>query len=166
MLRAAANEDSPVIDLTSEGDFDHKPASAIELKSNDFGLGSLAGDIFIALAAGAAANKTLTWRLFTWAKLNGMIQQVAYGTGRTGSQAVVVYPDKVAAPNKFWLDTLVVTAYSWPLPVKATVGGGNDSLAMLSMQTFGFPFWLMQIEDADGSTGDEAGDVSVWWKRK
>ena len=90
----------------------------------------------------------------------------AQRAGRTGSQAVVVYPNGEAAPDKFWLDTLAVTSYSWPKAVKATVGGGNDSVAMLSLFTGGWPYWKMQIEDADGSNGDEAGDVSVWWKRK
>lgn len=164
-MRAPANEDDPAIDLTSEGDWDQKVSSAIEIKSNDHNVLNT-NDIFIALAAGAAADKTLTWRLFAWSVFNGMIQQAAYGTAKTGAQAVVKYPNKAAAANIFWCDTLVVTGYSWPLAVKATPGGGNDSVAMITLQTFEWAWWFMQIEDADGATGDEAGDVSVWWRHR
>lgn len=164
-LRAPANEDASPIDLTSEGDFDQKVNEAIEIKSNDHNVLN-ANDIFIALAAGSAASKTLIWRLFAWAKDNGMAQQVAYGTGETGAQAVVKYPNGEIATDKFWCDTLVVTAYSWLKAIKATIGGGNDSVGMLSLQTFAWTWWFMQIEDADGSTGNEAGDVSVWWRNR
>lgn len=164
-FRAPGNEDASPIDLTAQGDYDQKVSEAIELIS-DAGGHITIYDIFIAIAAGAAASKTLTWRLFTWAKWNGMCQQVGYGTAETGAQAVVKYPNGETATDIFWCDTLVVTAYSWLKAIKATVGGGNDSVGLLSLQTFEWPFWFMQIEDADGSTGNEAGDVSVWWKHR
>lgn len=164
-LRAPANEDASPIDLTTEGDFEQIVSGAIEIKSNDHNV-LTANDIFIAIAAGPAHSKTLTWRYFAWAKQNGMCQQVAYGTAETGSQAVVKYPNGETATNIFWCDTMVVTAYSWLKAVKATPGGGNDSVGMISLQTFEWPWWFMQIEDADGATGAEAGDVSVWWKRR
>lgn len=164
-MRAPANEDASPIDLTSEGDFAHIVSGAIEIKSDDHNVLN-ANDIFIAIAAGAAAGKTLTWRLFTWAVFNGMIQQVAYGTAETGSQAVVKYPKGDTATDIFWCDDLVVTAYSWPLAVKATPGGGNDSVGMITLQTFEWPWWFFEISDADGVTGDEAGAVSVWWKHR
>lgn len=165
LLRAAADEDASPINLTSEGDFDQKVSGAIEIKSDAGGIVGV-NNMFIALAAGAAENKTLTWRLFNWAKFNGMAQQVAYGTGKTGSQAVVKYPNAATATNIFWCDDLSVTEYSWPTPVEATVGGENNSVAMLSLRILGSTWWFMQIEDADGATGAEAGDVSVWWKRR
>ena len=164
-LRAPADEDASPINLTSEGDFDQMVSGAIEIRGDAGGIVH-EENIFIALAAGAAADKRLTWRLFNWAKQNGMAQQVGYGTGKTGSQAVVKYPNTVAATNKFWWDELVVSDYSWLTPVEATVGGGNNSVAMISLRILGGTYWFMQIEDADGASGDEAGDVSVWWRRR
>lgn len=165
LLRSPANADASLIDLTSGGDFSQKTGGAIEIRNSGNGLVSIY-DIFIAIAAGAAAGKTLTWRLFTWAAWNGMCQQVACGTAETGTQAVVKYPNGQTATDIFWCDTLAVTAFSWLKAVKATVGGGNNSVGMLSLQTFAWPWWFMQIEDADGVTGDEAGSVSVWWRRR
>jgi len=169
VLREAADEDASPIDLTAEGDYAQKPSSAIQivhLPSIYYasGYSYYDTDIALAIAAGSAADKTLTWRLFTWSIANGMAQQVAYGTGTTGSQAVVKYPDGTTASNIFWCDTIVVTGYSWPKAVKATPGSGNDSVAMITLDLLNYSYWLVQIEDADGSTGDEAGDVSVWWK--
>lgn len=164
-LRVPADEDDSPIDLTLEGDYAQKVIGSIEIKSNDHNV-ITDNDIFIALAAGSAQNKTLTWRLFTWAKWNGMAQQVAYGVGTTGSQSVIKYPNGSLAADIYWCDTLVVTSYSWMKAVKATVGGGNNSVAVISLQTFAWPWWFLQIEDADGITGNEAGSVSAWWKRR
>ena len=61
LLRSAANEDASPIDLTSGGDFSQKISGAVEIGNAGNGLVSIY-DIFIAIAAGAAAGKTLTWR--------------------------------------------------------------------------------------------------------
>lgn len=164
-LRTPADEDDSPIDLTSAGDFAQMVAGAIEIKSDDHNVLN-ANDIFIAIAAGPAEDKDLTWRYFTWAKQNGMAQQVAYGTAKTGSQAVVKYPNGDTATDIFWCDTLVVTDFSWPKSVKATPGGGNNSVGMITLQAFAKRYWFMQIEDADDATGNEAGDVSVWWRHR
>ena len=161
-FRAVGDEDASPIDLTTAGDFANKSSGAQQIVQGMRTSAYL--DIALAIAAGSAENKILTWRLFTWAIANGMAQQVAYGTATTGTQAVVKYPDGTTATNIFWCDTIVVTSYAWPKAVKATLGQANDSVAMITLDMLNWSWWFMQIEDADGSTGDEAGDVSVWFK--
>lgn len=166
VLRAEANEEASPINLVSEGDFAQKPSDAFEIRTDGSGLNSLANDAFIMFSGGDAALKTFTWRLFSWLAINGPAQLVAFGTGTLGSQAVIIYPNGSAATNKFWAHTLVVTAFSWPKEVRATPNGGNNSVAMLSLDLMGRKHWKMQIEDADGLTGNEAGDISAYWSRK
>lgn len=166
VLRAEADEDTSLIDLTSEGDFAQKPSDAFEILTDESGLNSLVNDAFIMFSGGNAALKIFTWRLFAWLRANGPAQLVASGTGILGSQAVIIQPNGSAATNKFWADTLVVTTFSWPKQVKTTPGGGNNSVAQISLELMGRKYWKMQIEDADGSTGDQAGDISVYWNQK
>lgn len=166
VLRAEANEEASPINLATEGDFAQMPADALEIRTDEAGLNSLVNDAFILFCGGPAALKIFTWRLFAWLAINGPAQLVAYGTGTLGSQAVVIYPNGAAATNKFWADTLVVTTYYWPKEVKATPNGGNNSVATLSLDLMGWKHWKMQIEDADGLTGSEAGDISAYWSQK
>ena len=165
-LRAPANEDASPIDLTTQGNWANKPSGAIQIampmQENE--MPYVSTDVAIAIAAGSAADKTLTWRLFALALTNGMIQQVAYGTATTGTQAVNIYPNGDSASNIYWCDTIVVTEYYWPKPVKATPNAGNNSVGMVSLDLLNWSWWHIQIEDADGVTGDQAGNVSVWYK--
>jgi hypothetical protein len=158
-IRAPAVEDSSTIDLTnSEGDFANKPAAAIEVKE------SKANKIMLAFCGGAAANKTFSYKVFVWARNNGMAEVVCDGTGTTGAQDVVLYPhDGSAATNQFWADTLTVTGY-WVKPVYKADADGNDRCSKICFDLAGISWIYVEITDADGVTGNEAATVGVFYR--
>ncbi len=49
------------------------------------------------------------------------------------------------------------------LEVEATDVGKFESVASIWMDDCGYRFWKVEITDADGSTGTEAGNVAVWY---
>lgn len=161
VLRAEADEDT-AIDLTSAGDFASKPSLAIWLKPNEFGSG-IENQLIITVIGGDAANDIFSWRLYAWRRANGPAELVAYGTGILGTQAVVKYPHSSAtATNKFWADSFVIIAQYWPKTVTATPIGGN-SVGKLKLDGTGAEWWLLEITDADGATGIEAGDLTGYY---
>ena len=157
LLRTEGNEDASAVTLATAGDFASKPSTAVQLDVDVNG-------IEIIFAGGAAANKTFSWRYYAWRYRNGPAELVAYGTGILGSQAVVIYPNTgLAATNKFYADTLVITGQYWPATVSVVDGAGDDRLGKLIADMCGYEWVYMEITNADGSTGTEAGNVSVYY---
>lgn len=161
LLRAEANENASVIDLTTEGDFAQKPATAIPFRTKDDGTGHGGNCLEFVFCGGSAAGKTFTYKIYAWRKTNGMARMVATGVGTLGTQAVVKYPhDGATATLKFWADTLTVTT-RWMKSVYSTDTTGNNEVASLHVDFIGYEWFYVEITNADGST--EAGNVTVYY---
>jgi len=162
VLRAEADEDT-ALDLTTKGDFANKPATALELKGNlNFERG--VQNIAVAVCGGDAANDTFSWRWLAWSPGRGPAKVLGNGTGILGTQAVVKYPhDANTATDKFWADTLTVTNDYTTTGIYTTTAGGN-SVAELATDLQGYNWTMIEITGADGSTGIEAGDVTVYYR--
>lgn len=169
IARNEADEDTSTLDLTTEGNFANMPSESGDfLGAVDINRGLTSelkvNGIAFAFTGGSAANKTFTWKLFAWKNSNGAARQVAEGTGTLGSQAVVVYPHNgAAATNRFWADTLSVTWYNWYKRVDSTDTTGHNTVAEIWTDACGWRYWYVEIADADGSTGAEAGDVASYY---
>jgi len=177
VARLEANEDASPLDISTTGDFAQKPSAALDLfersvyetdKQNTPVRPILVPNgIEFFFCGGSADGKTFGWKLYAWRNENGMVRYVATGTGKLGSQAVVCYPHDLtadgAATNKFWADTLVVTWWNWPKRVTSTDKVGHDTAASVWLDNCGWRYWHIVITDADGSTGDEAGDIASYW---
>jgi len=163
LCRSEADENSSVIDLTTEGDFAQMPSSATRLRTRPDGSGHGGNALEFVFCGGAAADKTFTYKIYAWRRTNGMARMVATGTGTLGTQAVVKYPyDSSTATLKFWADTLTVT-HRWSKTVHSTDASGNNETASLHLDFSGYEYFYIEITSADGSTGDEAGDISVYY---
>jgi len=161
-LRAEADENASTIDLTTAGDFASMPAGAVKLLARDDGTGSGVNMIELVFCGGSAANKTFTYTIYAWRAGNGMARLVATGTGTLGTQAVVIYPGGSTATSKYWADTLSVTS-RWIKSVVSSAETGSNETASLAFDGFGFEWIYVEITAADGATGDEAGDISVYY---
>ena len=152
VARGLAGADTPV-DLTTEGDFEQLPSDVLDLLRSDivnprdtpvFPEIQTAGLLF-SFAATAAADKDLNWRLLAWKNENGPAEIVAYGTARTGTQAVVKWPhNNSTATNAFWCDTIVITDDYWPKEIEATAAGGN-SISKLFIDSCGYRYFKMEV---------------------
>lgn len=175
VARLEANEDASLLDLTTAGNFANKPAGALDLKQRSVFTANkqdvsvpailIPNGIEFMFTGGSAAGKTFGWRIIAWRNENGPARLVAVGTGILGTQAVVVYPhNDDPATNKFWADTLVVTSskVNWLKPFKSTDTAGNNTVASVWTDDAGYRYWHIEITDADGSTGDEAGNIAGW----
>jgi len=165
LLRAEADEDAATIDLTTEGDFDQMPDSAVDLYNlaNAQAYQMRGGAIGVMAHAGAAADKTFTVVLYGWRSVNGPCQRIASIACTTGTQAVVTYPVSGAtATNKFWADTMTVTCYRGAGSQSSDAAGGNGA-AECSIDLAGIRYVYAEVTGADGVTGAEAGDVTVYF---
>lgn len=162
LLRAEADENASTIDLTTGGDFANKPSSAIPLTTRDDRTGHGGNALELVFCGGAAADKTFTYKIYAWRSTNGLARMVATGTGTLGTQAVVVYPSGSTATSKFWADTLTVTE-RWVASVTTSDASGNNETASLQFDFRGYEWVYAEITSADGSTGTEAGDISVYY---
>ncbi len=173
IARNEANEDAVILDLTAKGDYANRPVIL-----GDMGIGVIdllnektvsatemeANGIEFFFAGGSAANKTFGYRILAWKPCNGFARLAVVGTGILGTQKVVKYPHNEAiATNKFWANTLAITNENWPKEVEATDPGNFESVSSIWLDDAGYRFWKVEITDADGSTGDEAGNISVFW---
>ena len=156
VLRAEADENSSLIDLTTEGDFDQRPAGARRIRDNGKSLQAI-------FCGGAAADKTFAYKIYAWRADNGPCELLAYGTGVLGTQAVVKYPSGGDATNKFWADTLTITYQGMPEMFYLADNEGNNRVAKMYGNLSRYEWIYAEITAADGATGDEAGDVSVYF---
>lgn len=163
VLRAEADEET-ALDLTSAGDFANKPSGAVEIKGDD-NHRTPANKIAIIMCGGSAAGKTFTYKIYGWARANGPAELICTGTGTLGTQAVVKYPHSGnAASSKFWADTLSCTE-RWIGSCESSDASGNNEVAKITFDLHGLRWIQVEITDADGATGDEAGDVSAYYRK-
>lgn len=158
LLRDAANEDSSLVTLATAGDFANKPAGAVQLDAD-------ANAIAVIICGGTAADKTLAWKAYGWRRNNGPAELIAYGTATLGTQQVVKYPDTGTAPaaTKYWADTITITEQAWLSTVWTADAAGNNRVGKLIFDQCGYEWLYFEITSADGSTGTEAGLVSVYY---
>jgi len=162
LLRSEGNEDANTIDLTTAGDFDSKPAGAKKLVSS--GEAGPVNAIQFIFCGGPAPDKTFSWTIYAWRRNNGPCELIAFGTATLGTQAVVKYPhNKAAATNKYWADTLNVSFQGSLKTFSLADAAGNNHVAKLYGDLCGYEWVYVEITDADGSTGTEAGNVSVYY---
>ncbi|HBG28189.1 MAG: hypothetical protein A2Y10_19620 [Planctomycetes bacterium GWF2_41_51] len=162
LLRAEADENSELIGLTTGGDFASKPAGAVML--DNLNIDQRKKNLVFYFCGGAAADKTFGYKIWAWRSNNGMAELIAEGTGVLGTQAVVKYPHTgTAATNKFWADTLTITTQGTPETFQVADAAGGDRTAKLFGYNCGYEWIYCEITDADGSTGDEAGVISVYY---
>jgi len=163
-LRAAANEDGgdleACIDLDGNGGaFSNMASGAVDIFS---GKGRTnANAVELIFAGGDAANDSFSFMVMAW-RHGGPATVVCYGTATLGSQDVVTYPDGSSGTGKFWADTLSVTD-EWPTSVGAENSDDKGSVAKLCFDLMGYRYVYVYVWGADGSTGTEAGNVSVWY---
>lgn len=167
-----------VFDIETAGDYDSKPSGTVDVldpayldpttettKGQSLTSISKVNGILLSFTGGSAANKTFTYDVFTWANENGHAKHTINGTGTLGTQQVVKYPhNNVAATNKFWADTLTVTWENHPKDVASTDKTGHNTIAEVWLDMTGLRYLYVQISDADGSTGDEAGDIACYFR--
>jgi hypothetical protein len=165
LFRAEANENSTLIDLTTTGDFTHKPTAAKHIPVVQYTQQTQVKNVVFYFCGGSAANKTFGYKIWAW-RNNGMAELVAEGTGTLGTQAIVKYPNNsTTATNKYWADTLTISSGGQGTPETFQVadGSGADRCAKLYGYNCGYEWFYCEITDADGTTGSEAGLVSVYW---
>lgn len=171
ILRAEGNEDAAtvagLIDLTAKGNFANKSE---ELTPIDIAYeGNLPPGITkknkvqIIICGGNAANDTFEYGLYAWRNMNGPAEFMASGAGVLGTQAVIAYPHGGAATNKFWADKLTVTSRWLGGKVKSTDISGNNEVAKLFFDFYGYRYLAIGLAVCDGSTGIEAGDLTAYW---
>jgi len=171
LWRAEANENASLLDLTVDTQEANRPALSVAngmlyLKAREDGTGSGVNLLQFMIAGGAAADKTLTYTITAWGR-NGPAIRAYSGTATLGTQQVRKYPvSGSTATDKFWADTVMVTTSNWPDLMKLPDSVGNNSICIGTIDTNGFPYWLIQISSADGSTGTEAGLVSVYYRTR
>ena len=160
------------------GDFANKPDGTVDVldpaylnpvteisKGQVLTSKSKVNGIVLSFSGGSAADKTFTYDIFTWANENGAAKHTVNGTGILGTQQVVKFPHNgVAAPGKFWADTLVVTWENHPKEVESTDIIGHNSIAEVWLDMTALRYLFIQISDSDGSTGTEAGDIACYFR--
>lgn len=175
IARNEADEDGTLLDLTTKGDYANRPdvlgdsgIGVIDLHRPDGTEEDITGQmrangIEFMFTGGSAAGKTFGYRILSW-RIKGPARLAVVGTVELGTQAVVKYPHNgETATNKFWGDNITVTYENWIKEVEATDTGLSNSVASVWLDDAGYRFWKVEITDADGSSGTEAGDVAVWY---
>ncbi len=183
VARAEADENGAagapaVFNNTTAGDFASKPTTGVidildpprldpttEIISPSVFAESNINGVIFSFTGGSAAGKTFTYDVFTWANENGPAKHSMNGTGIFGTQKVVKYPHNgAAATSKFWADTLVITWDNHPKETETTDETGHNSVSEIWFDTTGERYIMIQISDADGSTGTEAGDIACYFR--
>ncbi len=160
--------------LATEGNFAQKPDTALDLQKLDLFspratkhvAEMLQNGVAFSFAGSSAAGKTFTYDIFSWGNENSPARQAVNGAGILGTQQVIVYPhnNETTTTDRFWADTLTVAWENWPKEVESTNTTGRNTVAEVWLDDTGSRYWFIQISDADGSTGTEAGDISVFYR--
>ncbi len=179
VVRNEANENGAsgapaIFVLATEGDFAQKPSTALDLQKKDLFsprdvapiAETLQNGLAFSFMGSSAANKTFTYDIFTWGNENSPARHIVNGTGILGTQQVIIYPHNNIATttDRFWADTLAISWENWPKEVESTDTDGHNTVAEVWLDGTGSRYWFVQISDADGSTGTEAGDISVFYR--
>ena len=162
-----------IFNIATEGNFAQMPSTVLDLAKTDlfipkegqkFGVLRQNGLAF-SFSGSSAAGKTFTYDIFTWSPKNGPAHHYIKGTGILGTQQVVKYPHNgETATNRFWADTLTITWENALKEVEVTDETGQNSISEVWFDGTGFRYFFIQISDADGSTGTEAGDIAVYYR--
>lgn len=160
--------------LATEGNFAQKPSTALDLQKLDLFspretkhvAEMLQNGLAFSFMGSSAADKTFIYDIYTWGNENSPVRHAVNGTGILGTQQVIIYPHNNTATttDRFWADTLTVAWENWPKEVESTDTTGHNTVAEVWLDDTGSRFWFIQISDADGSTGTEAGDISVFYR--
>jgi hypothetical protein len=162
LLRAEANENSTLIDLTTGGDFSSKPAGAVQLVSS--GEAGPVNAIQFIFCGGSAADKTFSWKLYAWRRKNGPCEFIASGTAVLGTQRVMKYPhNNMTASGRYWADTLAITEQVALKTFSVADASSSNRVAKLYGDLCGYEWVYVEITNADGTTGSEAGNISVYY---
>ena len=183
VARAEADENgaagAPAIFVNATaGDFANKPSTTIDALDPAFLDPTLGAEKAIAIIAnskvngiafsfcgGSAAGKTFTADFFTWANENGPAKHTVNVTAELGTQQVVVFPHNgVTATSKFWADKMTVVWENHVKEVESTDKVGRNSVGEIWLDLSGLRYIFIQISNADGSTGTEAGNVSSFFR--
>jgi hypothetical protein len=183
VARAEADENgasgAPAIFLNeTASNFANKPSSTIDILDPSFldptievaknvsvhPISKMNGIAF-SFMGGSAADKTFMADFFTWANENGGAKHTANVSCELGTQQVVTYPHNgLAATNKFWADKMTLNWENHVKEVEVTDDVGRNSIGEIWFDLTGLRYVFIQISDADGSTGTEAGDVSCFFR--
>jgi len=179
VARAEADENGATgapaaIVLATESNFANMPATVLDLAKKDV-LTPQDTPIFAELKAngvafcfsgGSAADKTFTYDIYAWANENGPATHLVNGTGTLGTQQVVVYPHNGVATGGgiYWADTLSISWEACLKEVESTDTTGHNSIAHIWFDATGLRYFFIEISDADGSTGTEAGDIACYYR--
>ncbi len=164
-----------VFTIATQGNFAQKPATALDLLKVDLfspretkHIAEIKQNgIAFSFIGSSAADKTFTYDIFAWGNENSPARQLVSGTGTLGTQEVIVYPhnNEATTTDRFWADTLTIAWENQLKEVESTEDTtGRNTVAEVWMDATGLRFWFIQISDADGSTGTEAGDISVFYR--
>lgn len=123
-----------------------------------------ANRILLTASAGSSSAKTFSFRILVRADDYAPAEVAAVGTGETGTQQVNVYPyNKASASGKYWVELFSVTSYWWK-PVATKDNGGNNYIDGIILDLVGCKQFKVEVYNADGTTGSEAGDVAFYWR--
>jgi len=183
VARAEADENgasgAPAIFVNATaGDFASKPTSVLD--ALDVGFldpttevekcvsviaNSKVNGIAFSFMGGSAEGKTFTIDIYTWANENGPAKHTVNATAELGTQQVVKYPhNSVTATDKFWADKMTIVWENHVKEVESTDKVGRNSVGEIWLDLSGLRYVFIQISNADGSTGTEAGDVSAFFR--
>jgi len=177
LLRAEADEDANTLIFDNDGDSGNIPDTAIDLMDialdaqtiGGAGYNSGAVGMEIIFGGGDTVNDDFTYRVLTArshdGSIDGPIRVMATGVGTLGSMEISKYPNTgLGTTNKHYADTLTVT-YTWGVTtIYSTDETGNNLVASLVIKFLkGYRYYWVEITEADGTTGTEAGDVSVYY---
>lgn len=176
LIRDTSGEDAATFELAlaldgSEGDFANLPSDVFTIPDFDNktiipGQSISPGVAWLfALCGTDTANDTFSYAVVGWASRNGMAQVMAQGDSVLGSQDVVLYPDDGAtATAAFWSDTNNIDDKTlWPSI--NSYNNGNNQVGIIAVDLTGIKYVKVYIWDADGVTGIEAVDVTVYGRR-
>lgn len=164
LVRADGGEDfasaaAVVVSLLTAGDAGNRSATAWDIGANAELTSVNAPKFYF---AAEAADKTFGATCVAYAATNGPGQIVCTIAATTGNQEMVKWPNSKISVDRFWVDEVVVTSY-WPKTVTVgSSGGGDNGVACLWFDGMGSRYYKWYIWTADGTTGTEAANVSVW----
>ena len=171
VARAMAGFDTPIA-LTTASDAVQRPSTGVlDISRRDIVNPNDAPVIAETIANGLcfmfmgshatdADNKDMAWRLLAWRNENGPAEIVAYGTAKTGTQAVITYPHNGNGTGALvnWCDTIVITNEYWMKEIEATAAGG-DSISKLFLDACGYRYFKMEIT----TSGDPVANAACYY---
>jgi len=109
-------------------------------------------------------NRTFSWKLYVWKDEWCPAEIVAEGTAVVGATQAVKFPDdnSLATVQRNYVDTWTITSQYFISTVFVPTMK-SDGIAKIVFDLAGYKYIYMEITDADGSTGVEAGAVSVFY---